>query len=685
MEDTDKIKEQIEAAQLLDEENFSDAVKTYVRIVVSGIKSTEANLWLAKLQYRLRKYDASAKTYQVILDSGTKTTEVYRGLAKSQYRAGKYDAAARAYQAILDSGAKTAEAYQGLGNSLYAFWKYDEAITAFEEAIKLDPNPDIYGDLAPTFYQLRRFREAIDNYEKVAAPFRAQAEKATAEAVELDKCPSEEKKKEAQEKRAEAKKANEQYADGCIDLGYCYLCLRDYDQAVTQLNLAIEKAGHYPMAYHALASVFWSQGNYKDAMTEWTKAKERYQTCEPQILKERWTGWLIYEGTLLHEVFGDLPEAKRVYEAALEMNQNLVRGWAGLTALYVEKQENYREERNKAATGAQGAYRKAKEIIKLKSYSDVESLLMIGELELSIEDYDSAKNSLTLALQKDEEQKDDERYVRTAKPNTDLGILCMRTKRCKDAIRYFQKAIAIDPTDLALRSNLAEAYLRDDWLDEAEKEFLRVLKAAPDHIESRIGLGAVYSALGDAGDPDMYDAAVTQYSNALTLAERKAGSKRLKKSELAKMRYARGYAHVKSYEASAGPRERGRLRDARADFDECCKLDEDQHKAKRAVEKIDKALPRRSPQRYMEDWGPSLILALSLVVFLVVQLKFLKNPQFLPPSEYITVTLGSLLLMVASCYLPQLLKLKVPGIELEKTAAVDQITTLGPVGISKPT
>jgi hypothetical protein len=39
---------------------------------------------------------------------------------------------------------------------------------------------------------------------------------------------------------------------------------------------------------------------------------------------------------------------------------------------------------------------------------------------------------------------------------------------------------------------------------------------------------------------------------------------------------------------------------------------------------------------------------------------------------------------VASCYLPQLLKLKVPGIELEKTA-VDQITTLGPVGISKPT
>jgi tetratricopeptide (TPR) repeat protein len=118
---------------------------------------------------------------------------------------------------------------------------------------------------------------------------------------------------------------------------------------------------------------------------------------------------------------------------------------------------------------------------------------MVGELELSMGDYESAKTSLTMALSKDEEQKADENYVKTAKPNTDLGILCMRTNRCKEAIRYFEAALEIDPADLSLRSNLAEAYLRDDRLDDAEKEFLRVLKTAPDHIESRIGLAAVYS------------------------------------------------------------------------------------------------------------------------------------------------------------------------------------------------
>ena len=616
--------------------------------------------------------------------------------ARALYDKYDFSGAAKAYEEI-----KTAAGYRGLGNSLFYLWRYDAAVAAFKESISLEPQADTYGSLGESFYQMRRIPDAMENYKKAAELYEAKAEQATAEAEAAEQCSSKEKKKEAQDKRKEAQKAIEGYADRCIDLGYCYLCLRDYDEAIRNVNLAIENAGHYPLAYHVLASVFWTQGNYKDARTEWKKAKERYEKCEAQMREGEWIGFFVFEGTLLHEVFGDLNEAERVYKEAVGIYGNSPRSWAGLTALYVERQVNDPKQRNQAARDAQRAYKRAKEATKSRDVSDVENLLVMGELALSIEDYETAKTWLKMALQKDEEQKDDERYVRTAKPNTDLGILCMRTNRCKEAIPFFKKALEIDPADLALRSNLAEAYLRDDQLEDAETEFLRVLRTAPDHIESRIGLAAVYSALGDAGDADMYDAAVTQYSYALTLADKKSGSKRLTVSELAKVRYSRGYAYVKSYEASAPPKDRRRLYDARTDFRKCSKLDADQHRGRRAVEKIDKVLPRRSPQRYMEDWGPSLILGLSFFVFLVFQLSllgplldksklpswlnFLTQAQSVPPSEYITVTLGSLLLMVASCYLPQLLKLKVPGIELEKTAAVDQITTLGPVGISKPT
>jgi len=668
------------------------AAKAYHAIPESD-KTPEVCLDLAEFLYGAGKYDKAAEAYQTILDSGTPTTEVRLGLAKSLCGAAKYDESVKAYRAIPEADI-SAEIWQALGYSLYCLWSYDEAIAAYRNAIAKDPNAATYDDLGESLYQLRRFREAIANYQEAAK--RALANKATAEADAASSSVPE-KKEEAAQKRQEAMV---EYADRCIDLAYCFLGLKDYDEALEQLKRATDNAKQYPLAYHARASVFCLQGNYEDAMTEWRKAKECYQNCEDEIQQKGWVGYLIYYGTLLHEVFGDLDEAESVYNRALKIFPIYAKARIGLAALYVERQENDPKQRNKAAIEAQGAYQKAREIIKSKKYSDVESLLMIGEMELLMADYDSARTSLTMALQKDEEQKEDDHYMRTAKPNTDLGILCMRTNQCREAIRHFEKAMKIDITDLALRSNLAEAYLRDERLDDAQREFLRVLKTAPDHIESRIGLGAVYSALGDGGDTDMYDAAVTQYSTALLLAKRKAGSKRLKDAELAKVRYSRGYAYVKAFEAAASPKDRRRLYDARVDFRECLRLDGEQHKAQRAIEKIDKVLPRRSPQRIMEDWIPSLIFVLSLGLFLAFQLillgslvdklnlpsylNFLAQTKPLPSSEYLTVTLGSFLFMVASCYLPQLLKLKVPGIELEKTA-VDQITTLGPVGISKPT
>ncbi len=49
---------------------------------------------------------------------------------------------------------------------------------------------------------------------------------------------------------------------------------------------------------------------------------------------------------------------------------------------------------------------------------------------------------------------------------------------------------------------------------------------------------------------------------------------------------------------------------------------------------------------------------------------------------YTALTFGSLLFMVAGLYLPKVLKLKVPGIELEK-ASVDQVSIPSSLGINR--
>jgi hypothetical protein len=74
-----------------------------------------------------------------------------------------------------------------------------------------------------------------------------------------------------------------------------------------------------------------------------------------------------------------------------------------------------------------------------------------------------------------------------------------------------------------------------------------------------------------------------------------------------------------------------------------------------------------------------------VLVFLFAQLAFITNLVQQKPFEgatvYSSLTFASLLFMVAAVYLPQLLKLKLPGIELEKSS-IDRVSAPS-IGISR--
>jgi tetratricopeptide (TPR) repeat protein len=312
----------------------------------------------------------------------------------------------------------------------------------------------------------------------------------------------------------------------------------------------------------------------------------------------------------------------------------------------------------------------------------------MGELYLLMSEYDEAKKCLEEALNMDESQgAGSPDYSRTAKPAANLGVLCVRREEYTNAIDYFQRALRIDPDDLSLRSNLAEAYLKNKQLDRAESEFNAVLERAPCHVESIIGLGEVYVALAEMGDADLFETAVERYGQAIRLGVQKQGSKRLKKSELAGVYYARGYARVRIYEVSGTPLDCSPLSDALKDFNQCFSLNPTHFRAKRAIEKVKKLLPRYSPQGAIERWGPAVVVAMSLIVFITAQVVFFapffaSRSQFLSANHYVALTTGSIVLLVAGVYLPRVIKLRVAGVELEKSA-VDHVTTIGTVGIGQ--
>jgi len=310
----------------------------------------------------------------------------------------------------------------------------------------------------------------------------------------------------------------------------------------------------------------------------------------------------------------------------------------------------------------------------IKESDQFSDLLRLGNLHIVMEEYEKAEEVLQKAQKKNE---------KSAEVMSALGMVCQRRKRFKKAVQCFEAAVRQDPEDFKLRSNLAEAYLKAKRVEEAEKEYQKILRITPNHVESQIGMGEVYTAMGDEGEEEMYGAGLEHYTAALKLADSPARSKRLRRKELAALHYSRGYARVKHYEAADASKDVKLLHNALKDFKECERKDPDHHKAKRAVARLKERLRFFSGEHIRDVVAPLVIFFLSALAFLAIQGSFyFKFPAEIDVKLYVPMTFGLLMFMVAGIYLPQILRLKVGSIELEKSS-IDQVRPSGTLEISK--
>ena len=471
----------------------------------------------------------------------------------------------------------------------------------------------------------------------------------------------------------------EQVAWALYNKGNALSGQKRYDEAIEQYKKATDVDADNAYAHHNIAHYLSWQGKYKEGLESWNNARKSYENTLPKARDSKNADNFLYYGSVLHEVFHELDEAEKIYEEGLSLDPNHIGILIGLVKLYLEKKDVVGNESTTAYWKARKNYRKAEDILKdpLRQVEDARTSLQLGKLYLTMEDYTKAKTHLSKALEKDKE---------SAEIYANLGIVYTREEDFKKAVGYFENARRRDPDDLTVWSNLAEAYLKSKQVEKAEAECKKILRITPYHVESHIGLGEVYTVIGEK-DEDMYNEAIRHFTEAINLRDSENASKRVKGKELAAVYYSRGYARVKYFEASKIMGEKGLLHDALTDFTESFDKDPDHHKAERAKEKLKKRLSRFSRQGLTEKIGPFVLSALSFVVFTFTQCSFFfsipnKPVKSIDVGYYALLTFGSLIFMVAGLYLPQILKLKFAGIELEKSS-VEQITTSAALGISK--
>lgn len=532
-----------------------------------------------------------------------------------------------------------------IGDALYREGDYAEACKAYQQAVQVEPDYiEAYNNWGLALAAQGKYAEAIEQYQQ-------------------------------------AIKLNPDYVEAYNNWGNTLGEQNRYEEAIERYQQATRMDKDYAYAYHNIAHYLWRQGKYQAGREAWEEACRAYKRAKQKAKDSNNTDHFYYYGGVLHDIFGTLNEAEEIYKEGLTLDPNHIGILTGLGNLYLEQKDEdvYENVHGRAETywKARENYRKAKHLLEyqLQKEEDAFTLLQLGELLLKMEEYTEAKKYLVRALEKDQE---------SSAPYADLGVLYTRKEDFKRGAQYFEDALRRDPDDLTVWSNLTETYLNLKLKEKAEAECKKILRITPKHVESQIGLGEVYTAVGDEGNEDMYEQAIHHFTNGINLIESQTGSKRLRKKELAAAYYSRGYARVKLYEASKVVGDERLLHEALKDFKKCFDLDPDRHKAGQAVEKLKKRLRRFSPQWFIEKIGPLLILVPSSIILALGQSSFFfgRPNNSINIGSYMILTFGSLVFMVIGLYLPQILKLKVAGIELEKSS-VNQITTSGTLGISK--
>ncbi len=686
---------------------------------------------------RLGKPEEAIAKYQEAIGIDPNYADAYNAWGNALLDFGRPQEAIEKYRQAIDLAKEPhVYAHRNLGIALARLGKQEGAIAKYKEAVGLNGNyADAYNDWGNALLDLGRSAEAIEQYKQAIAAYERATNKQgeyayayynwgravgrTGGAINGDEL-------EETLSGDSGKMAAELYRG----LGSELVEQKRYDEAVNWYGRAVEKQPENVAAlfawgvalsnlqrhqealdrygeaarydpYHAYslnnrADILRLQGRFPESMEEWQKAKTAYEHVSRTYGEtSRQADFHYYYGAMLHEIFGELDEAEERLLDGLRRDPSHEGCLHQLTMLYLEKKDIFAtgfwrrlahddvlaEDRVRFYWQAQEYYRKAKTILsagRLGGQPEARNLQLLVKLHFAMEDSSAAEEAV--------------RELEKLEPDSSAtlsfrGRLWLQKERFKKAVECFEAAACRDPDFLVSQANLAEAYRKAGQLDKAEAIFSKNLSVSWRHVESHFGLGNVYIEMGEAGEADLFEQAISHLTSGINLLKDGSCSKRLNKKVLAEALYLRGYAKVKCHEAPKTHRDFRYLREARRDFKSCyAEYDPDYHKARRAEEKLNTRFKGFQPQTKMEKWGPFLVFLLSLLVFVAAQALFflplfhlweIKSPLEFP--NYCLLTFAALLFIIAGLYLPQILKLKVGVIQLEKNS-IDQISS-GPITI----
>lgn len=682
--------------------NYEDARRNYLSAISLDFGTADAHFRLGLTLSKLGDPANAAKEFEAATTIDAAFADAHFRLGETLYTLGHHQQAGLKYEKVISlkdvvAAALHGKAYHSWGQTLVLQKQYEEGLAKYQLAYESGLRDKelfhnwgvVLNALGLTQDAIAKYKEAIERDEKVELHATHNNLGRIYDTLYKDE--------EALKEFELATRDGSKYAAAAYNnWGNVLLRLRRYNEALEKYHKSIEHDPDYAKAYYNKAYMLWQQGKHKEARRAW---KEALGVFVKKKADAKDTEHFRLCGNIFHEVFHEEALAEKAYRRALTLSHENLDALLNLITLYLGQRDEARDvvERNEAQVKSDAHFRNARRILErrlkeaLENRKDNSDLLLTeGSLCQMVGKCVEAERAYLKAL---EALKGSGRAMELQSVYVGLGKLYIQQENYKKGAEYLELALEENADDLAVKSHLAEAYRKQGWTDKAERKYEEIFGISLSHVESYIGRGELYKMMGDGGDIDMYDYAITFFTDGLALSKSRDGSKILKDKELAAVLYSRGYASVKLYEYTKPAKDESLLKASLADFQISYQKDKCNLKAKRACEKLSLRLSYTRSQQALKSVGPPTIFALSVFLFFVTQYLFftgkavlwdesIKGLRSMGESHYVLLTFGSLIFMIAGLSLPQLLKIKIAGVELEKST-IEQTQTSSNLGISK--
>jgi tetratricopeptide (TPR) repeat protein len=679
-------------------------------------------------QLRRGEFVEASNTFQIVIDIDAFNTAALLGMARALAGQKRYQQAIWKAKAATKASPDSLEGYLITGELFTNMGNYQESLTWFQHACRVnEKSADAWEGAASALEKLGHTTQALEHYRKASelAPFLISARlrkaalledlqysdeaiNAYKELIELENYQprhiddstairvrmriaatllSDRQYKAAYMRAKEglnlisALNKNPSLADYGESfkasmhfyIGVSALGMKLYDQALQSLE-AVEGSNQLSiklLAGDLRASTYAQIGRYKDAWATVDALLNRHRQISDKNDKLDPTVAVVLGR--LHTYRNQYQDAERIYRRAPDDDLSVLMQLAA--SLLARSDEGVEEAYRWRAEGRETFVR----ILSLldipdEGHSDkanAEKHAALGYLFTALGDADSAKVHLNRAKELDSAD---------ATTYANLAVIYRREGDLQKALQLYNVADSIGIDDATYKVAIAEIHLSMKMYSRAEIEFTEILSAAPGLMAARMGLGDTFYAQAEDGETDRCVAAIDQYSRALKDMLNGASSNSRSRTAESRILYARGCAHVQAYNYSFtlrgsgsrfGLKLRSSLTAAERDFRSAKRLGH--VGADRALQIV----AERGSSLRAREYPSIIITVVSIMLLVLVQVVFFGGYfTKLTPTQYETFSLALLAFTIAGLSLPQLLKLKVAGISIEKTASETQLSSL---------